>query len=186
MDLKSWRNLFVDSTGIVYCDKDGKYEFPLSKKYILDKKTKERIWDGYLYVKFPNQRRYFPVHRIMGEVFLHNPCPNFFKVVDHVDRNRSNNNASNLRFVNPHLNAINRRPTGIRYKRFLDGWRVLLFCKNRVIRVGVFKYYNQAYKAACNEKLKLFDEQYKKYLTKYKNACLQKENEEAKKSIHQG
>ena len=103
---------------------------------------------------------------------------------DHVDRNRSNNNASNLRFVNPHLNAINRRPTGIRYKRFLDGWRVLLFCKNRMTRVGVFKYYNQAYKAACEAKLKLFDEQYKKYLKKYKNAGLQKENEEAKKGVH--
>ena len=47
------------------------------------------------------------VHRVVASLFLPHPTePNL--EVDHIDRNRSNNHASNLRWVNRHINSLNK------------------------------------------------------------------------------
>lgn len=47
------------------------------------------------------------VHKILAELFIQNPKNKLF--VDHVDRNRSNNNLSNLRWVSRSENGTNRK-----------------------------------------------------------------------------
>ena len=68
---------------------------------------------GYLdphgYYQLENQR----VHRIVAELFVPNPRPDIFKIVDHINRVRGDNRAENLRWVNHRLNMLNRsNPAG--------------------------------------------------------------------------
>lgn len=49
------------------------------------------------------------VHRVVAERFLPAPTAEGL-VIDHIDRNRKNNNASNLRWVTQSVNVLNRSP----------------------------------------------------------------------------
>lgn len=49
------------------------------------------------------------VHRIVAKVFVHNPRPDIFDTVDHIDRDTMNNYYKNLRWVNRQLNNLNKR-----------------------------------------------------------------------------
>jgi len=49
------------------------------------------------------------VHRLVAERFLPAPTQEGL-VVDHIDRNKRNNNASNLRWVTQSVNVLNRSP----------------------------------------------------------------------------
>jgi len=60
---------------------------------------------GYLQIQVhdKNQR----INRVVARAFVHNPCPDIFNMVDHIDQNKSNNCASNLRWLNNQLNMLN-------------------------------------------------------------------------------
>lgn len=60
---------------------------------------------GYMEVKFLYKHRL--VHRIIAEAFLENP--NKYKTVDHINRNRSDNNLSNLRWANQKMQSDNKK-----------------------------------------------------------------------------
>ena len=47
------------------------------------------------------------VHRMVAFTFVNNPCPEEFKLVDHVNGDTDDNRASNLRWVNHVLNSAN-------------------------------------------------------------------------------
>ncbi len=49
--------------------------------------------------------RTFMFHRLVAEAFCENP--NNYSIVDHIDRNKRNDNASNLRWVDSRTNALN-------------------------------------------------------------------------------
>ena len=51
------------------------------------------------------QQKSFMVHRLVAEAFCDNP--NHYNIVDHIDRNKYNNNYQNLRWVNSKANALN-------------------------------------------------------------------------------
>ena len=61
------------------------------------------------YVRNKIQGRHRHRHILVADHFLVNPRPDIFKFRDHIDNNRQNNHADNLRFVNNHLNCLNRR-----------------------------------------------------------------------------
>ncbi|AXF52527.1 MAG: HNH endonuclease [Caudoviricetes sp.] len=48
----------------------------------------------------------FMVHRLVAEAFCENP--NNYNIVDHIDRNKLNNDSKNLRWVSGSTNALNR------------------------------------------------------------------------------
>lgn len=63
-------------------------------------------WDhhnGYRVVKLKTQT--YLVHRLVAETFI--PNPHNKPQVDHIDRNRANNNICNLRWVTSHENMLN-------------------------------------------------------------------------------
>ena len=49
------------------------------------------------------------IHRLVATAWVHNPSPTYFTWVDHIDKDTQNNHASNLRWISPSLNGLNRR-----------------------------------------------------------------------------
>jgi hypothetical protein len=52
------------------------------------------------------------VHRLVAFAFVENPDPENYTVVDHIDRNKQNNTADNLRWTNYSGNAFNQEFKG--------------------------------------------------------------------------
>jgi hypothetical protein len=84
----------------------------------------------------------YRVHQIMAIVFLnHKPC-GFKYVIDHIDKNKQNNNVENLRIVSQRENSFNRKKsskygTGVakennRYKSYIQ-------CNKVRVYLGMYK-----------------------------------------------
>ena len=54
------------------------------------------------------------VHVLVAAEFVHNPRPDIFTQVDHINRVRDDNRASNLRWLSPQLNAMNKVKSQVR------------------------------------------------------------------------
>jgi hypothetical protein len=62
--------------------------------------------DGYKVLNLNGQMVYY--HRLIAESFVPNSDPTTRTKVDHIDRNRSNNLPSNLQWVTPSINNLNK------------------------------------------------------------------------------
>jgi hypothetical protein len=91
---------------------------------VLDLRTKKLMKQypnkdagDYLQVSLINENGYksFRVHRLVGETFL--PNPDNLPELDHIDRNRQNNNVENLRWVSHSDNQINKLFTTSKYPK---------------------------------------------------------------------
>jgi len=72
---------------------------------------KQRVKGGYNQVTLSNYlsqdiRKTYLVHRLVALTFI--PNPENFKIVDHIDRNKLNNNLENLRWCSASTNGLNR------------------------------------------------------------------------------
>lgn len=81
--------------------------------------------DGYLRVAYRGKD--YPVHRIIAETFVENPDRK--PIIDHVDRNRANNIARNLRWVTYSENRLNSqvcddcvKKWGVHYSEDRSAW----------------------------------------------------------------
>jgi hypothetical protein len=84
-------NYLVYSDGRIYSKYIGKFLTP-------------SIQNGYYRVKIGSKK--FFIHRMVAEIFCENP--EYFTIVDHIDRKRKNNNYDNLRWVSQHENNKNK------------------------------------------------------------------------------
>ena len=93
----------------------------------------------------------FYVHRLVAHVFVHNPRTDIFKLVDHIDRDSTNNVFSNLRWLNHALNNLNNDAKGCYYHKKYNKWRAKLCGKN----IGWFKTYEagHAHYVKCRDAL---------------------------------
>lgn len=90
-------NFFISNDGLIKNIKTGK----IRKEWINK--------DGYKMIKlsYKKHRKNINIHRLLGIYFIKNP--NNYPLIDHIDRNRLNNNLDNLRWVDYKMNSNNRR-----------------------------------------------------------------------------
>ena len=85
---------------------DGRVYSKTKKRFL-----KARDSNGYQSCTLQDNTRKKPVsirlHRVIAETFCENKEPEIFKIVDHIDGNRNNNDATNLRWTDGKGNAEN-------------------------------------------------------------------------------
>lgn len=79
---------------------------------------------GYLTVGLYNQNHKRPckkkIHNLVATAFCERPNDNRYRVPDHIDRDKKNNRADNLRWATRRENALNAECWGPRINRFED------------------------------------------------------------------
>ena len=90
------------------------------------------------------------IHRLLGLSFI--PNPHNYPCIDHIDRNKKNNNLNNLRWSSYQMNAINRTNTnplgrGINYSRNKKRFYVNLWRNRKKKYIGVYDTIEDAKKA---------------------------------------
>ena len=98
-----WIECVVDSDYEIF----NEYPYPIRRKGS-DKVIKEHIGSGG-YAKCHLNRKQYMKHRIIAQQFI--PNPDNKPYIDHIDRNRTNNQLNNLRWVNGSTNQKNRKAT---------------------------------------------------------------------------
>ena len=147
--MKKFGNLYFNENGEVFLSNGERYpEF--ERRY-----DKHGEMDGYMYVRVHGKR--MPVHRIIAKLFVENPDPEKFKIVDHINRIRSDSRACNLRWVNNHLNSLNRDTITAKFDRDINMWYSSIWCRGQEFFLGFFTTFQQCHKATRFARLKLFD-----------------------------
>lgn len=110
---------------------------------------------GYLKVNLhrDGRQKTFEIHRMMAKAFLENPqgLPD----VDHINRIRSDNRLSNLRWASERANVINRTPPenkstglmGVRFKADINRWSARIKFSGKEKHLGVFDTMEEAISA---------------------------------------
>lgn len=133
---------------------------------------------GYEHITSGHTR--FSVHRLVAMKFVHNPCPGYFKVVDHIDGDRLNNHANNLRWLTRNLNLSSNRSKNVFsfYRRNRAGNRVptgkfvgrVTIC-GKIHRVTpIMKDFEACAKLTKKVKTAMFEERYRKAILDFNNS----------------
>jgi hypothetical protein len=105
------------------------------------------------------------VHRLVANAFL--PKNNTMNIVDHVDGNKQNNNASNLRWCTSSQNHMNTKKTkkgksskykGVSYSKSRNKWEACIRINKKTIHLGRFSTEEEAGKAYDEKAKELFGE----------------------------
>ena len=105
---------------------------------------------GYLRTRL--NRKDFLKHRIVGYAFLGLDIDNPKQIIDHIDRNKQNNNMNNLRIVSHQENQFNTNAKG--YYLNNNKWRASIRINTKPIHIGCFKTEEEAHKAYLQAKEK--------------------------------
>jgi hypothetical protein len=110
------------------------------------------------------------VHRIVAQAFVHNPRPDIFDEVDHINHKRDDNRACNLRWVNKELNALNKVKNCIRtWSKFFNAKTKSWIFSKQLKHAGyysgkrvtaVFEMHEEAEDACFAWRLQMFDNLY--------------------------
>lgn len=91
------------------------------------------------------------VHILIAKCFIENPLN--YNEIDHIDRDKTNNNINNLRWISHHINCINRgkRPnTTSQYKGIcFDKSKNKFIVSIKQQKYGAFKTEEEAYEKRC-------------------------------------
>ena len=130
--INGYENYYISNFGRVYSVK--KQDF---MKQSISKQN------GYICVSICNKKhKTFTIHRLLGLYFIKNEKPNEYNIIDHIDRNRQNNNLDNLRWCDSKINNNNsanvlfRKGCIIKTNDLIngknyEGWRVYYYIDNK-------------------------------------------------------
>lgn len=104
------------------CVTDADYEIATTYPYPIRRKGSDKVIsesfrskDGYICCKLNN--RTYQKHRIIAQQFI--PNPNDLPIIDHINRNKSDNRLENLRWCSSSVNNTNKSSNlGIMYEFF--------------------------------------------------------------------
>ena len=87
--------------------------------------------DGYLTVCLYHPQKVFKIHYLVAKMFIENP--NNYNQIDHINREVSDNNVNNLRWVSPSQNQVNRN----RFKNAKNKYTGVVLTKYQTYRVRI-------------------------------------------------
>lgn len=88
---------------------DGQVRNKITERLLTPKKDRDGYYNIHLRQGIEHKNgKWITVHRLVAQTFLE-PVEGK-TLIDHIDRNRTNNNVSNLRYVNAKENSNNRKP----------------------------------------------------------------------------
>ena len=113
------------------------------KRYNRDEfyEKKCRKVDGYLKLGLCHKykQKYYLVHRLVAFCFLELDIENPKQVIDHKDRNPSNNFVSNLRIVTKQQNAFNTNAKGYCWHKRDKKWQSYITINKKRIHLGYYE-----------------------------------------------
>ena len=104
------------------------------------------------YISITLNRKKYKIHRIVGYSFLGLDIDNPKQLIDHIDRNKQNNNMNNLRIVSNQENMFNRNAKG--YYRCGNKYQAYIKINNKQIHLGCFNTEEEARNAYLEAKEK--------------------------------
>ena len=111
----------VEFVPLLHFEED--YEILNQFPFTIRKKSNHRVLSESLscgYVQVHLNRKPYRKHRLIGLQFLDNPDPVNFDVIDHLNRDRTDNHLSNLRWTSSSSNSYNKSShMGVKYQ-FVD------------------------------------------------------------------
>ena len=133
--IDGYENYSISNLGNVRNDSNGK----ILKGFVM--------WKGYRCSDLNGKR--LRISRLVGLAFIPNPYN--YNQIDHIDRNKLNDNVNNLRWVSNRDNMINRNIQsnntsgykGITYEKNIKRWRARI----AKIQIGMFDTKEEAYEA---------------------------------------
>ena len=87
------------------------------------------------------------IHRLIAFAFCINPRPDIFKLVDHIDRDPTNNVPTNLRWLNHSLNALNNDKLGCYFCKIKKKFHATINLDNKHRHIGYFATEAEAHNA---------------------------------------
>lgn len=97
-------NYEINENGDVRNIKTKKIRIPVIAGNINSKYLQIQLYDN-------GKPKSYYISRLVAETFIKNNNPNEYTQVDHIDRNKNNNHVSNLRWVSPTINCLNKNNT---------------------------------------------------------------------------
>ena len=94
------------------------------------------INNGYSIIQINNKR--YLTHRIVASAFLGLDIQNKDLQIDHIDRNKLNNNTNNLRIVSNHQNQFNRGAKGYCWNKQKSKYQAQIGIDNKNIYLGYY------------------------------------------------
>ena len=135
MEIKNYPNYLIFRNGAVLSKGFDKWHPPRFLKPIVNQQT------GYYYVCLYKDKKsqHIYIHRLIGLHYIDNP--NNKKYIDHIDRNKLNNNINNLRWASASENNYNKNKYKLR-KDNKCGYTGVTFSEKE----NRFRYKNKRYK----------------------------------------
>ena len=115
-----------------YGTRDGKYKKGDIKWVEIGSLHKS---SGYYRIKL--NKKFYLIHRVMGYAFLGLDIDNPTQIIDHIDRNKTNNNVVNLRIVTKQQNEWNNEAKG--YWKKKNKYQALIKVSRKKIYLGTYK-----------------------------------------------
>ena len=100
---------------------------------------------------FEGKQKHYKIHRLIALAFLGLDIDNPKKVIDHVNRNKLDNQVSNLRLVSNQENQFNRNAKG--YTKYGNKYRAKIKINGKDIWLGSFDTEELAHNAYLQAKL---------------------------------